>query len=186
MGLKILYVHGFNSSEHSAKAVALREWLRDYDVEYAIPRLHYDPRVAIAQLEAMLTNETKLIGSSLGGFYATYLSQIHQIDAVVINPAVRPARLLAEFLGPQYNPYQDCHYQLDESHVAALDTLYLPQLPYPERLLLLQQMGDEVLPYIDAVRYYQSTKQYVDFEGDHSFQGLARYLPAIVNFLKIT
>jgi predicted esterase YcpF (UPF0227 family) len=186
MGVRVIYIHGFNSSEQSFKAQAMRTWLSGFNVDYQVPRLHFDPRIAMLQLENLLTPGCKLIGSSLGGFYATYLSQKHQIDAVVINPAVQPSRLLADFLGPQYNPYQDCHYQLDLAHICALDALYIPKLTSPERIMLLQQMGDEVLPYKDALQYYLDAKQYIDFNGDHSFQELQRYVPAIVNFLKIT
>ncbi|CCQ09920.1 Putative esterase, FIGfam005057 [Pseudoalteromonas luteoviolacea B = ATCC 29581] len=184
--MRVIYIHGFNSSEQSYKAQAMREWLKGFDVEYVVPRLHYDPRLAMMQLEQLIEPNTKLIGSSLGGFYATYLSQRYHLDCVVINPVVRPSELLKGFLGPQYNPYQDCHYKLDIEHVTALDKLYLPALPEPWRVLLLQQMGDEVLPYQAALNYYQTTQQYIDFQGDHSFQGLQRYFPAIVKFLKIT
>ncbi|MFC3031970.1 YqiA/YcfP family alpha/beta fold hydrolase [Pseudoalteromonas fenneropenaei] len=186
MGMRLIYVHGFNSSERSAKATLIGKLLASTQIDYQVPRLHYDPRIAMMQLEALLTPTTRLIGSSLGGFYATYLSQQYNLPAVVINPAVNPAALLADFLGPQYNPYQDCHYELGAEHVAALAQLYLPTLPYPQQLLLLQQIGDEVLPYLQAVQYYQTTPQRIEFAGDHSFQGLERHLETIVNFLKIT
>ncbi|CAM4049964.1 YqiA/YcfP family alpha/beta fold hydrolase [Pseudoalteromonas byunsanensis] len=185
---RVIYIHGFNSSELSAKAQQFGLWLKEqaFQCHYITPRLHYDPRVAIVQLEALVDGNTVLMGSSLGGFYATYLSQRHNIPAVVINPAVRPFELLADYLGPQYNPYQQIHYQLGQEHVYALRKLYLQRLTAPSLLMLLQQMGDEVLPYQHALQYYKSCLQRVEFAGDHSFMGFQRYFDTVVNFLKIT
>ena len=188
MAKRVIYIHGFNSSERSAKAQQFGGWLNQqaFDCEYVTPCLHFDPRVAICQLEALINDNTVLLGSSLGGFYATYLSQMFKIPAVVINPAVRPFELLADYLGPQYNPYQQVHYHLTMQHVTALEQLYMPTLSSPELLLLLQQMGDEVLPFEQALAYYKSCQQRVDFAGDHSFMDFHRYFDTVVNFLKIT
>ncbi|WP_105257923.1 YqiA/YcfP family alpha/beta fold hydrolase [Pseudoalteromonas sp. T1lg88] len=186
MASKLIYIHGFNSSELSQKAVQLGEYLATWSGQYLVPRLSHDPKTAIAQLEQHLDQDTALIGSSLGGFFATYLSQTHGLPAVVVNPAVHPARRFSEYLGPQYNPYQDYHYQLDKTHLQALDELYLEQLTSPELLFLLQQQGDEVLPYRQAVDYYQACQQVVEPGGEHRFVGFERYFGAITRFLNIT
>ncbi|MBD1580886.1 YqiA/YcfP family alpha/beta fold hydrolase [Pseudoalteromonas sp. S16_S37] len=185
---RVIYIHGFNSSELSAKAQQFGAWLAQQPLscEYITPRLHFDPRVAIMQLESVINEQTVLLGSSLGGFYATYLSQQYNLPAVVINPAVRPFELLADYLGAQYNPYQQIHYHLEHEHVHALKQLYVAQLTKPELLMLLQQMGDEVLPYQQALQYYQACQQRIDFAGDHSFMDFQRYFDTVVNFLKIT
>ena len=108
------------------------------------------------------------------------------IKAVVINPAVKPFELLADYLGPQYNPYQDMHYELTLEHVAALKSFYVETLSQPSNVLLLQQMGDEVLPFQQAVDYFKQSAQHVEFAGDHSFVGFERYFDTVAKFLKIT
>ncbi|CAH9053599.1 hypothetical protein PSECIP111951_00855 [Pseudoalteromonas holothuriae] len=185
---RVIYIHGFNSSELSAKAQQFGAWLKSqsFACDYITPRLHFDPRVAIIQLESIIDERTVLVGSSLGGFYATYLSQQHNVPAVVVNPAVRPFELLADYLGAQYNPYQKIHYQLGQEHIHALQQLYVADLTKPELLMLLQQMGDEVLPYQHALQYYQSCQQRIEFAGDHRFMDFQRYFDTVVNFLKIT
>ena len=186
MAKRVIYIHGFNSSEQSYKAVRFGEHMAQFDVDYQVPRLTHEPLHAILQLEQLLNDDTVLLGSSLGGFYATYLSQRYSIPAVVINPAVRPFELLDNYLGPNYNPYQDTHYELDTRHMDALRSLYLSQLDTPSLLYLLQQTGDEVLPFQQAVNYYSQCKQHVEFGGDHSFIGFEQTFASIVDFLKIT
>lgn len=186
MARRVVYIHGFNSSELSFKATEFGRFMEQKQDTYSVPRLHYDPTIALTQLHALVDSDTVLLGSSLGGYYATYLSQTLGCKAVVINPAVKPFALLNDFLGPQYNPYQECHYTLQHKHVDALRAIYINTLTSPEKLLLLQQTGDEVLPFIDAVRYYQDCQQFVEFGGDHSFVGFSRYFDTIAEFLAIT
>lgn len=186
MAQQVIYIHGFNSSEQSAKAVQFGEYLSDKKVNYHAPRLHYDPAQAIAQLEALITPSTGLIGSSLGGYYATYLSQKFQLNAVLVNPTVRPFELFNDYLGKQYNPYQQQHYQLTKTHLEALKSLYNPDLAFPERLFLLQQTADEVLDYQQAVAYYQLCRQCVEQGGSHRFENFERHFAEITAFLNIT
>ncbi|WP_440054042.1 YqiA/YcfP family alpha/beta fold hydrolase [Pseudoalteromonas sp. T1lg65] len=186
MAQKVVYIHGFNSSEKSHKAVIFGQHLKSKKTHYVVPRLHYDPRIAISQLHSCIDSDTVLLGSSLGGYYATYFAELFGCKAVVINPAVKPFSLLNDFLGPQYNPYQDCHYQLRPEHVEALKQLYVQNLTKPSNLLLLQQTGDEVLPFVEAVRYYKTCHQYIEFGGDHSFVDFSRYFETITTFLEIT
>lgn len=183
---RVIYIHGFNSSPLSAKAQLLGEFLGRYNVDYQVPLLNHQPLEALVTIERMINSDTVLVGSSLGGFFATYLSQKYRVPAVLINPAVAPHELMNSFLGYQYNPYQQYHYELTLDHVAQLKQLYLPKLPMAELMLLLQQSGDEVLDFQQAVRYYKNSPQVIEFGGDHSFIGFERYFAKIVDFLKIT
>ena len=95
----MLYIHGFNSSPLSSKAQQLREWLvaQGREAEWVAPALPHDPAQAIALLSHVIETAPtppKLIGSSLGGFYATYLVSRYQLKAVLLNPAVHPSLLL--------------------------------------------------------------------------------------------
>ena len=184
---RVIYIHGFNSSPESFKAQQFGRYLKThFDVDYRVPKLNHEPREILITLEQLITPNTKLIGSSLGGYFATFLSQRYQLPAVVVNPAVAPFTLMEDYLGEQYNPYQDYTYQVTVQHVTELRQLYTPSINQPELLLLLQQMGDEVLDFSEAVDYYKTCRQHVEFAGDHSFIGFERYFPDIVDFLKIS
>jgi hypothetical protein len=183
---RVIYIHGFNSSPQSFKAQQFGEYLKRYNVDYQVPVLNHEPKQILIALENLLTSDTVLMGSSLGGYFATFLSQQYQLPAVVINPAVAPFKLMQTYLGEQYNPYQNYSYSVTHQHVADLKQLYLAQLAHPELLFLLQQMGDEILDFSEAVDYYKNCRQRVEFAGNHSFIGFERYFPDIVDFLKIS
>ena len=183
---RVIYVHGFNSSSQSFKAQQFGQHLKHYNVDYQIPVLNHDPRQILIVLENLLTSNTVLLGSSLGGYFATYLSQQYQLPAVIINPATAPFKLMKAYLGKQFNPYQNYSYSVTHQHISDLKQLYLEKLPHPELLFLLQQMGDEILDFSDAVDYYKNCRQRVEFSGNHSFVEFERYFQDIVDFLKIS
>ncbi len=185
---KVIYIHGFNSSPESYKAVKFGQYLAQRyhnEIEYLVPCLKHEPIASLIQLENLIDANTVLLGSSLGGFYATYLSQKYQIKAVLINPAVTPFNLMADYLGEQFNPYQNYRYHVTQSHIEQLKWCYLKTLLKPELLLLLQQTGDEVLNYQEAVKYYSQCHQQIEFGGDHSFIGFHNHFDGIVDFLNI-
>ena len=184
----ILYIHGFNSSSRSGKAQQLRGWLaaRGREAEYRCPDLPHRPLEAVRQLEDLVAghdvNDIKLIGSSLGGFYATHLVEKHGLKAALINPAVHANVLLKAALGPQKNYSGDEEYVFTPEHLRELDEL---DQPAPRRLanyLLLVEEGDEVLDYRQAVAYYAGCRQIVYPGGNHSYTRFLDDLPAILNF----
>ena len=184
----ILYLHGFNSSPHSAKAQLFRRYLeeRGRAAEFMCPALSHRPSVAFAQAEAAIVHvprrELTVVGSSLGGFYATWLAEKHDLRAVLINPAIDPHVGLRAYLGPQ-QPYHDGGepYDLTEQHLREWHGMYVAKVR-PERYLLLVETGDEVLDYRIAVRRYVGAKQVVVQGGDHSFASFADYIPLILSF----
>lgn len=184
---RIIYIHGFNSSPDSYKATAFGDYLKRHaQAEYFVPTLNHEPLECLLKLEQLITPNTCLIGSSLGGYFATYLSQQYQLPAVIINPAVAPYELMADYLGPQYNPYQKYHYEVTPLHIEQLRLLSVKQLKTPALIHLYQQTGDEVLDFSKAVQYYKECTQTIEFAGDHSFQHVERHFPDIVSFFKIT
>ena len=184
----IVYLHGFNSSPDSSKARRLGEHIARIgrQADYYCPSLPNSPREAVALVEAELRQRppgpVTLVGSSLGGFYATYLAEKHGWKAVLVNPAVHAHRLLRGALGPQTNWHSGEKWLLTESHLNELAALDIEGITHPEHYLLLVQTGDEVLDYHDAVTYYAGARQIVEAGGDHGFAGFERHFQTILDF----
>ena len=184
----IVYLHGFNSTPASGKAQRLEAHLRELgrEADYFCPQLPNGPREAIAHIEAGIAarapSAITLVGSSLGGFYATHLAEKHGWKAVLVNPAVHAHRLLAGAVGPQTNWHTGEKWVLTEEHIAELASLDVAAITHPERYLLLVQTGDEVLDYRDAVAYYDGARQIVEEGGDHGFTGFERHFRTILDF----
>jgi len=182
-----VYLHGFNSSPASGKARQLGEHMASLgrQADYYCPALPNSPREAIAHVESGLAQTrgpVTLIGSSLGGFYATYLAEKHGWKAVLVNPAVHAHKLMRGALGPQTNWHSGEKWELTEVHLAELAALDVPTISQPERYLLLVQTGDEVLDYRDAVAYYAGATQIVEDGGDHGFAGFEHHFQTILDF----
>lgn len=184
----LIYIHGFNSSSHSGKARELGEWLarRGLAETYACPDLPDRPRAAIdllAELIARGQGETKLIGSSLGGFYATWLAERFDLKAILVNPCVACHDKLRDQVGvAQQNWHSGARYTFTQAHLDELLDLRVASPTRPERYLLLAETGDAVLDYREAVAYYAGARQIVLDGGDHGFTRFAEYLPAILDF----
>ena len=180
----IVYLHGFNSSPQSHKAQVLGRYLeeRGLGARYACPALPPLARDAIHEIEKLpLGPLTCFVGSSLGGFYATYLAEKHAAKAVLVNPAIEPHIGLRAYLGPQANLHSGAPYELTERHLQDWASLVVPEI-HPERYFLLVETGDELLDYRKAVARYAGARQEVVQGGDHSLQSFPQHLPAIVRF----
>jgi predicted esterase YcpF (UPF0227 family) len=183
----LVYLHGFNSSPHSHKARVLGQYMeeRGLGARYACPALPPLASEAIASCEALLVglgaDPVCFVGSSLGGFYATYLAEKHGARAVLINPAIDPHAGLRAYLGTQKNLHTGEPYELTERHLEEWEALFATRLT-PSRYLLIVETGDEVLDYRRAVERYAGARQIVIQGGDHSLQSFPEHLPAILAF----
>lgn len=186
----ILFLHGFRSSPNSWKANLLREAMRaeGREDELYCPQLSHEPAQAIATAEAVLATATQrgpvtLVGSSLGGYYATWLAERHQLRTVLVNPSVIAHISLTQFLGPQTWFDSGDTFEFTPAHIAQLKALEVPQ-PDPSRYLLLAETGDEVLDYRQAVERYAGCQQVVLEGGNHSFSRFPEYIPQILAFAR--
>jgi predicted esterase YcpF (UPF0227 family) len=185
----LIYIHGLNSSPASFKANLLKRKLESMGrgTEFSAPALPDRPRAAAALLEAEIAKHpgASLVGSSLGGFYATWLAERHGLRAVLVNPAVRPYDGLRQFLGAQQNLYTGGRYELTQAHLDELAALELPAITRPERYLLMVETGDEVLDYREAVDRYRGCRQMVIEGGDHAFKDFGEYLDTVLEFCAV-
>jgi predicted esterase YcpF (UPF0227 family) len=181
----VIYIHGFNSSPASSKAKLLKAKLDALGrgAEFAAPALPHGPAQAAALLDALANRRphAALVGSSLGGYYATYLAEKFGLKAVLLNPVVRPYELLAAHAGRQKNFHTGEEYDFTTQHVAELRSLEVDRIG-PGRYLLLAATGDEVLDYRAAVTRYQGCRQIVIDGGDHGLSDFADYLDVVLEF----
>lgn len=188
---RLIYLHGFKSSPQSQKVTELRDWLdrKGLPVELVVPELGFSPEEAIARvardIEAAADRPCGLMGSSLGGYYATVLGARYNLRSVLINPAVAPYRLLRSYIGVQENLYTGERFEVEEAHMDQLQAMDPGDLSDPARFLVCLQTGDETLDYREAVSRYQHSPKWIRPGGDHRFQDFPRILPAAFAFLSL-
>jgi hypothetical protein len=185
----ILYLHGFTSGPQSRKVQALAARMAEHGVadRLVCPQLPASPAAAIALAEDLLGKvgagrTATLVGSSLGGYYATHLAEKHGLKAVRVNPAVVAAIELERYLGPQAWLYSGERFEFTRRHIEELRALEVPHLADPARYWLLAEEGDATLDYRQAVARYAGAKQTVLPGGDHSFTRWDDYLDDILAF----
>jgi len=182
----LIYIHGLNSSPASFKANLLKQRLEALGrgADFSAPALPDRPSAAAVMLEHEVAQHpgAALVGSSLGGFYATWLAERHGLKAVLVNPAVRPYEGLRQYLGQQQNLHTGERYELSEAHLQELRRMDVAAISRPERYLLMVETGDDVLDYRQAVERYRGCRQMVIEGGDHGFSDFAKYLDSVLSF----
>ena len=181
----IIYIHGFNSSPASFKAKLLGARLAALGRadEFTAPALPHGPAAAAAMLEELVRihPQALLVGSSLGGYYATWLAEGFGLRAVLVNPAVRPYALLGGLIGRQKNLYTGEEYDFTARHLEELRALEVSAIT-PERYLLIVASGDEVLDHHQAIERYRGARQIVIDGGDHGLSEFGEHLDAVLDF----
>ena len=189
-----VYLHGFLSSPQSKKAQELIQYFADNDMseQLRVPCLAFEPATAIEQAIAAIEeleqqdgiDQVFLMGSSLGGYYATYISELKGIKAALINPAVRPYELFDKYLGPNKHFYDGKTYLLEVKHIEQLQALEIKALTQPDNLFLLLQTGDETLDYRLASEKYLDCPSWIEAGGNHSFENFMDRLEMLFSYLK--
>ncbi len=190
----IVYLHGFNSSPASVKArklAAFAATLREPPLLH-VPRLSTWPSEAIAGARAWVDANVRaraaltFVGSSLGGYYATWLAERYDARAVLINPAIRPCELLRAYLGPQRNVYTGERWELTRAHFDDLERFRIARITRPERYFLLMRSGDELIGWREAVSHYAGAWQFVAAQGTHGWEDIDDELASILRFAGCT
>ncbi len=184
----ILYLHGFCSSPASWKSRLLGDEMarRGLGADFHCPALSPVPDEAIAQASRVIENAQQenrpvtLVGSSLGGHYATALAEKYGLPAAVINPAVVSQLDLGMFVGEHANFHTGERFVFTAEHAAQLRAQVVR--PSPERYWLLQEEGDEVLDWRQARDFYAGCRQTILPDGDHSFTQFPRYITQLIEF----
>ena len=186
----IIYLHGFRSAPASIKAQALKARMTERGLadRFWCEQLPVSPRAAIAHAEAAIARARAagltptVVGSSLGGYYATWLAEHHDLQAVLVNPAVVAPLELGAYVGTQDNMYTGERFEFTRGHIDELRALEVPAVSRPQRYWLLVETGDEVLDYRHAVDKYAGARQTVLEGGDHGFSRWGDYLDAVIAF----
>ena len=186
----MLYLHGFRSSPRSAKARRMAEWTATHrpDLVFACPQLPPSPREAMALVDALIRDWPRdtmaVMGSSLGGFYATWVAQRTGARTALLNPAVDPARDLANHIGEQ-TCWQDPdeHFFFRREFVDELRELDAGALAHPERLMAVIAKGDEVLDWREMHARYQGCRIKLLEGSDHGLADFDDHLDELAEFL---
>ncbi len=187
----LIYIHGFLSSPQSAKARITGDWLaaNHPDISYHCPALSPIPRKARKKLvklvETHLAERLYLIGSSLGGYWATWLAERYDLRAVLINPLADPQGFSERYSGQDLvHCHSGEHFRLSHRDFDDLLEVGVDHLNRPENFWLMVQTGDETLDYRQAVEKYRDSRQLIEQGGNHSFENYQRWLPDILTFLE--
>lgn len=183
----IIYLHGFRSGPQSWKSRCLKARMDHLGLgdRFWCEQLPVSAHDAIALAEAAIARSSTpptVVGSSLGGYYATCLAERHGLKAVLVNPAVLAPLSLSAYVGTQTHMYSGEPFQFTADHIAQLQAIEAPAITRPERYWLLVETGDEVLDYRHAVARYAGARQTVLPGGDHSFTQWDHYLDPILSF----
>ena len=188
----LLYLHGFRSSPKSFKAQRLAAWLAEHrpEVTWWCPQLPPSPRDAMRLvldgIAAWPKERMAVLGSSLGGFYATVVAERIGCPAVLMNPAVDPPRDLAGFIGEQtmYHAPED-HFFFRAEYIDELRAMAPAAITNPQRYLAIIAKGDEVLDWREMNARYAATQLRLLEGSDHGLSDFDVHLPHILRFLHL-
>jgi len=177
---KILFLHGFCSCGKGEKSITLKSYFGEETV--LSPNLPYAPNEVLPFLEKIVIKEQVdlIVGSSLGGFYATLLAEKYGLKAVLINPSVEPDKTLQMYIGYQKRFCDGEKFEFKAEYIEQLKALKTHS-EYGRYLVLLQS-EDEILDYKKAHRFYEAHRVIVEYGGNHRFENIADYLCMIKHF----
>jgi predicted esterase YcpF (UPF0227 family) len=183
----LLYLHGFRSSPRSFKARVVQQRMaaagRAGDL--ICPQLPPSPKAAmdlVLTLVERYSGNLAIVGSSLGGFYATWLAERFGCRAALINPAVDPLQDLDKHVGITTEWHTGEPFEFKREYIDELAALKVARITRPERYFLLAATGDEVLDYRDMVAHYAGAHQHVIQGSDHAVSEFEQYVDEVLAF----
>lgn len=190
--LLIVYLHGFRSSPNSSKAQLTGEAVLSLvkegkSIEWYCPQLPPSPQETMQmvcnKIEQTGAQRLCIIGSSLGGFYATYLAERYpHAKTILLNPAVRAARELAPYVGQLTAYDSDEPFDWRAEYVDQLKEQQVERITHGERYFLLAAKGDELLDWREMVEHYPGAKHLIIEGSDHGITEYPQYLDQVVAF----
>lgn len=190
----VLYLHGFRSSPKSFKAQRVQRWLAEHrpDIVFWCPQLPPSPREALTLVMNGIAGwppTSAVLGSSLGGFYATAVAEATGWPAVVMNPAVDPARDLAAHIGEQtayHTPDSPAdRFFFRPEFIAELRAQRVPAITRPERYFAIVAKGDELLDWREMHARYAGAPGLLLEGSDHALSDFDDHLPHLLRFLHL-
>jgi hypothetical protein len=183
-----LYLHGFCASPKSNKAELLRRAHEERGLEFIAPSLHAGPRKAIEiirnSIKGVPCSRLVVLGSSLGGYYATWVAEQLDVPAVLINPAVYPQKVISANLGFHRVPDTDITLEVRPEHIRELDEISVRTLRHPEKYLTVLGDADEILDWTEARDFYAATNEWIIPGENHRLANFPAYLPRIMEFIE--
>lgn len=188
--MRLIYIHGFRSSSRSFKARLLQTRLSAIGAadRFIAPDLPPEPDRAIALIRESIgpAEADTLVGSSLGGCYATWLAEQTGCRAVLLNPAVHPARDLQGQVGPQRGYHDGAPFEFEARYVAQLQRYEVPKITRPERYFLIAAQGDEVLDWREMAAAYPGARQKIVAGSDHGLSDFEAHIDEVLAFAGLT
>jgi len=186
----IFYFHGFASSANSTKALVFQNFIKKRfpNVQLHVPNIDNSIEKSFVQLEDLVNkNSTNklFMGSSLGGFYASYFAEKYNSKAVLINPASNPYRGMEMYLGKNINYSTNEEFYLTKEDLEVLEEKNVSSINNPSNYLVLVETGDEVIPFKYTLEFYKGCNFCVVNGGSHSFDTFQDKLEIIASFLEI-
>lgn len=187
----ILYLHGFRSSPRSYKARVVHGRMAALGRAHELicPQLPASPKAAMDLVLTLAERHAgkgpdgiAVIGSSLGGFYATWLAERFGCRAALVNPAVDPLKDLDKHVGVTTAWHSSEPFEFKRAYIDELAALKVDRITRPERYFLLAATGDEVLDYRDMVAHYAGAQQHVIEGSDHAVAEFAQYVDQVLAF----
>ena len=202
--MQIVYIHGLNSDHTAEKGKLLDEFCQKHFPQIHVhrPNLNHAPAKVEQLLKDLIAKDpqTGLVGSSLGGFFATLMANETGKKAVLLNPSMTPHESLKRFFPEEGdnkvfddlpNDYlamtTDTGWEMTKSDILWLEKHHQSQAKYPENILLIVKKGDELLNYQDSVDFFSQDghQSHIIIEdgGNHRMDDFDTKLAQVMQFL---
>ncbi|HCI77123.1 MULTISPECIES: YqiA/YcfP family alpha/beta fold hydrolase [unclassified Psychrobacter] len=210
--MNLIYIHGLDSDANSTKGILLERYCQRHhpDINVYRPDLNSAPEKVFEQLARLVTelnreDETVLVGSSLGGYFSTLVSNHTGCAALLLNPSTQPHVTLQRFAhdlllnndsdegqGEDELPKNQILYTTTGGWVITSADLQwfadhqLSEIHYPKKIAVFIKEGDELLNPELSKAFYQEQGSTVILQagGDHRFSDFAEQLPKIIEQLR--